>query len=165
MFRITATAILALLLAFVGALGLSGETSHSKIALWAITIVLTVTVAIKEIIDKRRFEHKRDGLTGHLRSYIDGGERIEYEIRDDPQNAANFDSHFRRIEAWRDEVIKFLDVALPGSGASARVKSADGDYDVGELRWEATRLRRQRENLANILDNIEGYMGRSKRHR
>ena len=52
---------------------------------------------------------------------------------------------------------------LPGTIAANRFKTADGAYGVGPLGFEVTRLRRQRENLALIYDNLDAYIARSSR--
>ena len=96
---------------------------------------------------------------------MDRAERIEYAVRDDPDDVRNLELHRDRMIGWRRDARAFLDQELPRTGAGERFENADGEYNVGPLRFELTRTRRQRENLAAILDSLEAYVERSERGR
>ena len=98
-------------------------------------------------------------LIPELERWLTDGETLEYRIRDDAE--ASYERYFGEIEIWRNQVVTFLDRELPQSGASIRFSLADGDYGVGQLLWQMTRLRRQRANLAALLDQLEVYLRRS----
>ncbi len=98
-------------------------------------------------------------LIPELEGWLKDGETLEYRIRDDLEQT--YEKYIGEIDIWRNQVVRFLDRLMPQSGASIRFSVADGDYGVGPLLWEMTRLRRQRANLAALLDQLEVYLRRS----
>lgn len=161
----------AVLLTVVGAVSWTGEKRGWAIALWIAAIVVATSVATIEVRqywqrsaeEKRAFD-ARARLTPLIDDALRRGEALEYAVRDDKDTTdakKMHERHYAAFEEWRSHVYEFLGRELPGTVAAKRFKTADGAYGVGPLGFELARLRRQRDNLALVYDNLDAYIARS----
>lgn len=119
-----------------------------------------------EVHERQRVEAMRARLTPLIDQALNRGEALEYNVRDDKDTRdleAMYARHYAAFEQWRGDVHRLLMDELPGTIAANRFKAADGEYGIGKLGFELARLRRQRENLALIYDNLDAYIARSSR--
>ena len=171
--RIILGQIAPLLLTILGAISWTGEYRRVAFGLWALALAsaaVVVVIEIKsyrhEVHERQRAEAMRARLTPLIDQALSRGETLEYNVRDDKDTQdeeAMYTRHYKAFEQWRDDVRQFLTDELPGTIAPDRFKTADGAYGVGKLGFEVARLRRQRENLALIYDNLDAYIARSSR--
>jgi hypothetical protein len=164
-----------LLLTVLGAISWTGAPGSRRVAivLWAAALMSAGAVAAIEIKsyrhevgERQRAVATRARLTPLIDQALSRGELLEYSVRDDKDREdedAMYARHYAAFEQWRGEVHGFLTRELPGTVAANRFKTADGEYGVGKLGFELARLRRQRENLAQIYDNLDAYIARSSR--